>query len=117
MTRAEQYHDCAARGLSTTETAREMGVGVTAVSSYAKRHGLVFRNARARLRRLHQDPEFAAARDERIRRRNQDPAFNPLAALTTGERADYDILKRAGHSRDEAFRAIGRADLIKGADA
>ena len=33
-----------------------------------------------RMRRLHQDPEFAAARDERMRRLNQDPEFAAMMA-------------------------------------
>lgn len=52
-------------------------------------------------------------RAHRMKARNADPAFNPLAALTPEERADYDLLKkRALYTRAEALRAIGRADLI-----
>ena len=65
-----------------------------------------------RMRKLHADPEFAAAHAERMRKRNADPDHNPLVMLTTQERADYDALKRYGYSRADAFRAIGRADLI-----
>ena len=66
-----------------------------------------------RMRKLHADPEFAAAHAERMRKLNADPDHNPLVMLSAHERADYDLLKRIGYSRDEAFRAIGRADLIR----
>ena len=65
-----------------------------------------------RMRKRNADPEFAAAHAERMRKRNADPDHNPLVMLTTQERADYDALKRYGYSRADAFRAIGRADLI-----
>ena len=55
----------------------------------------------------------SAANAERMRKRNADPDHNPLVMLTTQERADYDTFKRNGYSRDDAFRAIGRADLIR----
>ena len=67
-----------------------------------------------RMRRLNQDPEFAAANADRMRRLHQDPEFNPLVALSEQERADYDVLKRAGYTRAEALPAIGREDLILG---
>lgn len=70
-----------------------------------------------RIRRLHADPEFAAKNAERMRRLHADPAFNPLVALTESERADYDVLKKAGYTRAEALRAIGRADLIGESEA
>lgn len=41
------------------------------------------------------------------------PDVNPLVLLTPTERADYDLLKRAGHSRNDALRSIGRGDLIR----
>lgn len=50
---------------------------------------------------------------ELMRKRNADSDHNPLVMLTTQERADYDTFKRNGYSRDDAFRAIGRADLIR----
>ena len=49
---------------------------------------------------------------ERMRKRHADPEYNPLVTLTARERADYDALKRYGYSRADAFRAIGRGDLI-----
>jgi hypothetical protein len=75
-----------------------------------------------RMRKRHADPEFAAANAERMRKLHADPEFaaahadpdhNPLVMLTTQERTDYDALKRYGYSRADAFRAIGRADLIR----
>ena len=66
-----------------------------------------------RMRKRNADPEFAAAHAERMRKRHADPDHNPLVMLTTQERADYDTFKRNGYSRDDAFRAIGRADLIR----
>ena len=65
------------------------------------------------MRKRNADPEFAAANAERMRKRHADPEYNPLAMLSAQERADYDALKRNGYSRDDAFRAIGRADLIR----
>jgi hypothetical protein len=46
-----------------------------------------------------------------MKRFHADPAFNPLAALSAEERADYDVLTRAGYRRAEALSAIGRDDL------
>ena len=69
--------------------------------------------ASERMRALNADPEFAKAHAERMRALHADPEFNPLVVLTPAERADYDVLKRAGYSRDDVFRAIGRADLIR----
>ena len=42
-----------------------------------------------------------------------DSANNPLAALSTAERRDYDTLKRHScYTRAEVLTAIGRSDLI-----
>ncbi len=69
--------------------------------------------AAERMRKRNADPEFAAAHAERMRKLHADPEYNPLAMLSAQERADYDALKRNGYSRADAFRAIGRADLIR----
>lgn len=45
---AEVYRDCAARGLSKSETARELGVSPQAVDDMAVRHNIVFRDGRDR---------------------------------------------------------------------
>ena len=80
----------------------------------AREHGIDGRGLH--MRALHADPEFAERnrerRRERMRALNADPEFNPLASLSDAERADYDILKRNGHSRAEALGTIGRADLV-----
>ena len=44
----EVYRDCAARGLSKSETARELGVSPQAVDDMAVRHNIVFRDGRDR---------------------------------------------------------------------
>ena len=74
---------------------------------------------RERMKALNADPEFAAAHRERMKALNADPEFNPLVLLTEAERADYDTLKQAGYTRDDAFSVIGRLDLVQhgGADA
>lgn len=105
MTRRPSYQECLDAGMSYTETPRARGVTVGAVSCWARKHGVQFRNAT-------KDPEFKKANSERMKRLNADPEFNPLAALTREKRADYDTLKRAGYTRPEALRAIGRADLL-----
>lgn len=52
---------------------------------------------------------------ERMKALNADPEFNPLAALTEAERADYDILRcKGGFSRRDALMSIGRGDLVRG---
>ena len=65
------------------------------------------------MKALHADPEFAERHRERMKALNADPEFNPLAALTSAERADYDALKAARYRRHEALAAIGRADLVR----
>lgn len=116
------YQECLGAGMTTTEAALARCVTVSAVSGWARRNGKKFRRdytahaerARKRMRALHKDPEFAAANSERMRALHKDPEFNHLTALSEDERADYDALKKAGYSRDEAFTAIGRVDLCKG---
>jgi hypothetical protein len=66
---------------------------------------------RERMKALNADPEFAAAHRARMKALHADPEFNPLVLLTDAERADYDVLKKAGYSRSDALAAIGRADL------
>lgn len=102
MTRrnADDYRACAAEGLSTSEAAKRLGLSPSAVSCAAKRHGLTFRDARA----------------ERMRRLHADPLVNQLAAMTPEQRADYDLLKKAGYSRAEAFAAM-RFTPTSGEDA
>ena len=106
-------HECAAANMSAAEAASAMGVSLGAAYQRAHRAGVALRDTRAeRMRKLHADPEFAAANAERMRKRNADPEYNPLVTLTARERADYDVLKANGYSRSAAFFIIGRADLI-----
>ncbi|APX88671.1 hypothetical protein BV394_02095 [Brevirhabdus pacifica] len=126
--------------MSAAEAAEARGVSIWAAREATKRHGVKFRDARKdpefaaanaeRMKRRYADPEFAAANAERLRkmshdpqiaaarakamrRLHRDPAFNPLAALTAEERADYDLMKRNKLTRNEALTAIGRKDLIR----
>lgn len=66
------------------------------------------------MRSNHARPEFAAARDARIMRATRRLEMYSLrAAMSDGERADYDTWKRVARlPRNEALRAIGRADLV-----
>lgn len=121
MTKAtrEQYIACANAGMSGLEASRALGVSAPAVCLAARRIGIAFADGRKttefakasaeRMRERHKDPEFVKANAERMRERHKDPEYNQLAALTPSQRADYDTLKKAGYTRDEAFRAIGVA--------
>lgn len=51
----------------------------------------------------------AKAHAERMRQRHADPEFNPLVLLTPEERADYDVLRKAGYTRAEAFVALRKS--------
>lgn len=102
MTDTPDIKECHRRGMSLPEAARAMGVSYNCAWQRAKRAELVF-------------PDIRAERSaERMRQQHKDPEFNPLVLLTQQERADYDIFKRAGCTRDEAFEAVGRVDLIGG---
>lgn len=108
----DEYRACAAAGMSATDAVRHLGVNRSSVYKAAKRLGITFVDARSEcMRRLDADPAFAKARDDSLRKLNADPAFaakvSPLAHLTPEQRADYDVLKKAGYSRAEAFKAIG----------
>lgn len=130
------YEECAAAGMSVAETARATGKPRSTISAYAKRNGLIFAKGRVsfeissarmtalnadpefaerrnnRMKALHADPEFAERRNNRLKALHADPARNPLVLLTPQERTDYNTLKKAGHPRADALRAIGRADLV-----
>ena len=96
--------------LGGAELARMLGLTREAVASAQKRHGIKLRDKRAdRMRRLHADPEFAAANAERMRRRNAEGLMIPryLRAMTPDQRADYDTLKRSGYTKAEALAALG----------
>lgn len=94
------WQQCAEAGMSLTQAALHLGKSVSSGSAFAKRHGFQFRPGYERRR-------------ERMKALNADPEFNPLAALSQIERADYDILrKKGGLSRAAALKAIGREDLM-----
>lgn len=129
----DQYRACAAAGMSATDAVRHLGVNRSSVYKAAKRLGITFVDARSEcMRRLNADPAFAKARDDGLRKLHADPAFakanaeraaermrklhadpafaakvNSLAHLTPEQRADYNVLKKNGYSRAEAFKAIG----------
>lgn len=88
------WAECAAAGMSQREAAEARQVSISAAKMAAKRLGLTFR---------------PVPKKEALNR----PEVNPLVLLTPTERADYDLLKRAGHSRNDALRSIGRGDLIR----
>ena len=68
------------------ELARIVGVSPTTTSYHAKRHGGLPDKRAERMRRLHADPEFAAANAERMRRRHADPEFAAAHAERSAER-------------------------------
>ena len=109
------------------ELARIVGVSLATVSRHAKRHGGLPDKRAERMRRLHADPEFAAANAERMRRLHADPEFaaanaermrrlnadgsihSHIALMTPEQRADYDTLLRNGYRKAEALAALGLA--------
>ena len=113
------------------DLARIVGVSRATVSRHAKRHGGLPDKRAERMRRLHADPEFAAAHAERMRRRHADPEFaaahaersaermrrlnadgrihSHIAGMTPEQRADYDTLRRNGYRKAEALAALGIA--------
>ena len=109
------------------ELARIVGVSPATVSRHAKRHGGLPDKRAERMRRLHADPEFAAANAERMRRLHADPEFaaanaermrrlnadgsihSHIAGMTPDQRADYDTLRRNGYRKAEALAALGIA--------
>ena len=118
------WAECAAAGMSQREAAEARQVSVSAASIAAKRLGLTFRpvpmkeamnrpEVKERLRTAMNRPEVKERRSAAIKEALNRPEVNPLVLLTPTERADYDLLKRAGHSRNDALRSIGRGDLIR----
>jgi len=118
------WAECAAAGMSQREAAEARQVSVSAASIAAKRLGLTFRpvpmteamnrpEVKERLRTAMNRPEVKERRSAAIKEALNRPEVNPLVLLTPTERADYDLLTRAGHSRNDALRSIGRGDLIR----
>lgn len=103
--------ECHAADMSIKQAAEAMGVSYNAAWQRAKRSGLAFRkdySANAeRMRALHADPEFAKVHSERMKALHADPEFNPLAAMTEDQRAEYDLLKKEGYTRHDAFDELG----------
>jgi hypothetical protein len=144
MTKPDTLEACAADGLNITEAARLCGIPRSRAVAYAKKHGLTFIivSARERMKALHADPEFAERHRELSRERmkalnadpefaerhrelsrermkalNADPDYNPLVLLSDAERQDYNLLRhKGGLPRNDALRAIGRGDLVRGAE-
>lgn len=118
------WAECAAAGMSQREAAEARQVSVSAANMAAKRLGLTFRpvpmkeamnrpEAKERLRAAMNSPEVKERLRAAMKAAMNRPDVNPLVLLTPTERADYDLLKRAGHSRNDALRSIGRGDLIR----
>ena len=104
-------------GERAKDVAREAGVDGRRLRMKALNADPEFAAAhRERMKARHADPEFAAANRERMKARHADPEFNPLVLLSDDERSDYDTLKRAGYSREDALRIIGRADVAQHGD-
>lgn len=104
--RTKEYARLAAQGMTATEIAAACGVCRSAVVQWAQREAVDLPDGR----------KSAARREDMsrsARAQHADPAINPLAALTTAERAAYDKLKRKSFTRNRALCAIGRADLIR----
>ena len=97
---------CGWHSKAHAERAAERMRQLQADPEFAKAHA---ERAAERMRQRHADPEFARANAERMRQRHADPEFNPLAALTPNERADYDVLRKAGYTRAEAFVALRKS--------
>ena len=100
--------------LGGAELARMLGVSQPAVRYAQRRCGIKLRNKRAEsMRRLHADPEFAAAHAERsaerMRRLHAEGriAMHHLAGMTPEQRADYDTFGRNGYTKAEALAALG----------
>lgn len=104
--RTEEYARLAAQGMTATEIAAACGVCRSAVVQWAQREALILPDGR-------KSTAHSSNLSRKARARYADPAFNPLAALTTAERAEYDVLKRKKCTRNEALAAIGRTDLIR----
>ena len=116
------WEECARLNMSNNEAAAAMGLSPGRASIWARKLGLKFRDAR-------RDPEQAALMSARSKAAWKDPATRqrmlaPLlkrntenhpcwpVGLTESELTDYRFLRRWHYSRDEALRAVNRADLV-----
>ena len=108
------YRACADEGLSITEAGRRLGVSHGTVRRNALKLGLTFVNKQdearaANIRGMHANPEHVAKWRAALRAAGRWPRNQ----MTEAEWRDYRTLTRARYARDEAFRAVGRADLIQ----
>jgi hypothetical protein len=117
------YADCAARGLTQAETARELRVSTAAVCRAARLHGLTFvRSPKASRNAAHangRQPRTEAHKAAISSGLREAWARRPFGGrrllsniLTVAEHKDYVFLRHAhGYRRAEAMKAIGREDL------
>lgn len=119
MTARPTYRECLALNLSVNETAKRCNVTPSAVTQWAKKNKVKFRDERKdeahreRARKQNADPEFTAYRIKKLKEYHANVAKNPMYKLTETEREDYVTYKRAGYNQKDALIAIGRKDLIK----
>lgn len=90
MTRAAEYHACAAEGLTQRETAERLGVTVSAVSVWAKRNGVRFAPAPNPGNRKHADADWLRCYEAGMTCREAEAALG--AARNTG----YAAARRLG---------------------
>ena len=90
MTRAAEYHACAAEGLTQRETAERLGVTVSAVSLWAKRNGVRFASAPNPGNRKHADADWLRCHAAGMTCREAEAALG--AARNTG----YRVARRLG---------------------
>ena len=94
------------------DLARIVGVSRATVSRHAKRHGGLPDKRAERMRRLHADPEFAAAHAERaaerMRRLNADPEFAAANAERMRRRHADPEFAAAHAERMRRLNADGR---------
>lgn len=109
---------CADEGLTVTEAARKLGLGVGALSIWAQRAGVRFIHHKSGR------PRKAACDTASGKTVRPAPPPAPLsgawmaARLTEGERADYKLLRsRGGYSALQALASIRRPDLVAEVEA
>jgi hypothetical protein len=127
-----KYADCAARGLTQAQTARELGVSRASVSTAAKRYGYTF--VRGLAGRPPADYVGCAARGLTKKETATELGVTLSAVVAFSQRHDVIFARPAGvlratlpaeqfeeyrylvnrhrYRRSEALRAIGRADLL-----
>jgi hypothetical protein len=114
MPRREEYDLCASLGLTVAMTARALGASKDTVGYAARKHGLVFSTGH----RIPQSEAHRAAISAGVKLAAASGRVNRHAArvrkLSPKERDDYRTLMVHADCRSaEAYRRIGRADLIQ----